>query len=110
MPNVDITIGKRTFQLSCEEGQEPRLKMLAGHITDRIKEIAAFADSSNETVLLAMASLMMQDELLEAEKQGAKKAATAPVPPTEDVNAAVADAINTVAEYIENITARFEKR
>ena len=58
MPVVDVTIGKRTFQLSCEEGQENRLKGLAGSISERIKEIAVFADSSNDTVLLAMAALM----------------------------------------------------
>ena len=104
MPAVNITLGKRSFQMACAAGEEERLHTLAASVNDRIGELESQVGSTNETVLLAMTCLMLQDELQDAKKGIAPAAAE----PQGHSDAEMIEALDAVSEYVENITKRVE--
>ncbi|MCB2082156.1 MAG: cell division protein ZapA [Hyphomicrobiales bacterium] len=105
MPIVDINLGSRTFQLACGEGQESHLKSLAKDLDKRVQELAGSIQTNSETLILVMAALMLQDELNELQEQ----AKSFEPPDTHDVDVAVAETLETVAEYVEAIAERVKK-
>lgn len=74
MPTVDITLGKRVFQLVCGDGQEGRLRELAAEVGARVDHLAESLGNHNDTLLLVMTSLMMQDELNELKQRASANA------------------------------------
>lgn len=112
MPTVDIAIGKRMFQLVCDEGQEDHLQGLASGISERMEEISKVASGTSENMLLVMASLMLQDELNASESkiQRMKEGGDAGdlFAQGQDIDEAVSDAVMTIAEYIEELADRIE--
>ena len=82
MPEVDIEIGGRTFQVSCQEGEEHYLQSAAKMLDDEAAVLAAQIGRIPEARMLLMAGLMladktagMQDKLREAEDKTAEKEA-----------------------------------
>ncbi len=116
MPVVEVELGKRHYQLACEEGQEEHLKSLAVGLNIRLDELSGLTDSASDNMILVMTSLMMQDELNELKKQAlekgprAKKTADMPAASSEEIDAAVSDAINVIASYVETVADRIEKQ
>jgi cell division protein ZapA len=111
MAIVDIQIGRRNYQLSCDDGQEPHLKRLAQTISQRIEELARVAPGSSDPMLLVLAAITLQDELNDALKNSPKPGQ--PVDRNmidEEIDLAVAEAVGAIAEYVENLAERFEKR
>lgn len=103
MTIVNVTIGSRSFDVGCAQGQEEHLKKLAGSVDERVKSLASSLGNSNETLLMVMTMLTMQDELNDvATKNVGNQAAKA------HSQAIVADAVNTVSDYIETVADRLE--
>ncbi|MBM3518681.1 MAG: cell division protein ZapA [Alphaproteobacteria bacterium] len=84
MPVVDIKVNGRTYQLSCNAGEEAHLANLAEYFDRRVGELATNSGKQvGEVRLMLMAGLMVADDLstlldrverLEAEAQ--RQAAT----------------------------------
>ncbi len=115
MPVVDITIGKRTFQLVCGEGQEPHLQELASDVSERVNLLAKSMGYTNDTLLLVMSSLMIQDELNETRRKAGKPRATLSGEsglPREavdrEIDEAVTEAVTAISEYVETVAHRIE--
>lgn len=115
MPVVDITIGKRTFQLVCGEGQESHLQSLAADVSARVNLLAGSMGNSNDTLLLVMSSLMIQDELNELHRSGARarsgKGEGGEVTREQidrEIDEAVTEAVTAISEYVEAAAARIE--
>jgi cell division protein ZapA len=121
MARVDITLNGRTYTVGCEDGQEARLRELARYLDSKLREVArASGASPTEPQLLAMAALVVTDQLfdlkaeydrLEAEAQAARLqpgASLAPAVPAE-TEAAVVAAVDHLARRIEDIAARLER-
>ena len=114
MPQVDVTINARQYQIACDQGQEDHLAMLAGYVDGRIQELVAAIGQVGDTRLLVMTSLMVADELSEAY---ATLSEAGLGPPGEGVaaitvhdgTAAVAERIAAIAERIENVAAALER-
>ncbi|MCB2081654.1 MAG: cell division protein ZapA [Rickettsiales bacterium] len=102
MAVVDITIGKRTFQLMCGEGQELHLQRLAEEVSERVEELAGSIDTKNDTLLLVMASLMLQDELNELRAGGAAN--------SNDSDDTLIEALDAISDYVDGIAERIESR
>lgn len=66
MAQVDIRVNDRTYRVSCDDGQEKRLHMLAGHIDGLIADLAADLGQIGEARLILLAALTACDELFEA--------------------------------------------
>ncbi len=118
MPEISLNINERTYQVTCDDGQEDHLRQLAGHLDERIQGLVGAVGQVGESRLLVMASLMVADELFEAYKEiHALKAADGSAG-QEDAGAGQADAsagqedagaaaaLETCAQRIETIAAR----
>lgn len=102
MSVVDVEIGKRVFQLACADGQEAHLKDLAGQINIKVRQLAKEIGTNNDTMLYVMSALMIQDELNEVQSSSSGNS-------DYEVDIAVAEAINTIAGYVETVADRIEK-
>jgi len=119
MPEVDIEIGGRTFEVSCQKGEEHYLQSAAKMLDEEASVLAAQIGRMPETRMLLMAGLMladktagMQDKLREAEDKMAEKDAelaqmrNAPVPEPERIEVPVVP--SSVSDTLAEIAARAE--
>ncbi len=106
MAIVNIQIGKRDFQLACDEGQEGHLQALAKQVSARVQQLSESVQTSNDTLLLVMSALMMQDEL----NEGGTSSQPNPAAVQEEADAIVVEALNTISEYVEAVAEKVEKK
>jgi len=69
MAVATLTINGRTYDVSCDDGQEGHLQKLAEHVDERVRELADSVGQVGESRLLVMASLLVADELYDAYRQ-----------------------------------------
>jgi cell division protein ZapA len=72
MGKVTATINGRAYRLNCADGQEERLKQVADYLRDKVDALIAEFGQVGDDRLLAMAALMIADELFDA-REGAEK-------------------------------------
>lgn len=119
MPEVEIEIGGRTFEVACQEGEEHYLHAAAKMLDEEASVLSAQIGRIPEARMLLMAGLMLadktagvQDKLREAEDKMAEKEAeldqlrNAPQPEPERVEVAVIP--DQVTESLAEIAARAE--
>ncbi|MFN3211217.1 MAG: cell division protein ZapA [Roseovarius sp.] len=119
MPEVEIEIGGRTFEVACQEGEEHYLHAAARMLDEEASVLSAQIGRIPEPRMLLMAGLMLadktagvQDKLREAEDKMAEKEAeldqlrNAPLPEPERVEVAVIP--DQVTESLAEIAARAE--
>ncbi|MDM8167090.1 cell division protein ZapA [Roseovarius sp.] len=82
MPEIEIEIGGRTFEVACQEGEEHYLKFAAKMLDEEASVLASQIGRIPEARMLLMAGLMladktagMQDKLREAEDKLQEKEA-----------------------------------
>lgn len=114
MPQVDVTINGRHYQIACDEGQEDHLARLAGYVDDRVQELVAAIGQVGDTRLLVMTSLLVADELSEAYSTLSEAGLAPPEEGSAPISilerdAAVADRIEAIANRIENIAAELQR-
>lgn len=68
MAQVTVRINGYSYTLGCKDGEEQHLLTMAGEVEKRIDQIRAAAGPSGESRMLAMAALMLADDLYEQEK------------------------------------------
>jgi cell division protein ZapA len=100
-----LTINGRSYTVACDDGQEDHLRRLAGHIDQRVCELAETVGQVGEPRLLVMASLLIADELSEAYAQIAELEIGRSA---GDSAAADAEAENGAAEALESCAGRLE--
>ncbi|MBO6796533.1 cell division protein ZapA [Maricaulis sp.] len=69
MSKVTVFLNGREFTIGCEEGQEAYLKSLASYLDEKVQGITEQVGQIGDLRLLLMASLVVVDELKEAERQ-----------------------------------------
>jgi len=92
MPEVDIHIGGRTFQVACQEGEEKFLLSAASLLDNEAQSLADALGRMPEARMLLMAGLMLADKTagLEEELRAAERKLTeqtaevAPAPPPSE--------------------------
>jgi cell division protein ZapA len=105
MSNVPVVINGRTYDLTCNDGQEKHLQDLANEIGRRVDELVKTVGQAGEARLLLMVSLLLADELndsngeLDRIQRGGSGIAS------ED---AVAGSIEKLAKQIQDIAAKLE--
>ncbi|MGY6661832.1 MAG: cell division protein ZapA [Glycocaulis sp.] len=67
MSKVTISLNGRPFTIGCEDGQQAYLKELAGHLDTHVRDLAEKVGQIGELRLLLMASLIVADEMREAQ-------------------------------------------
>ncbi|MBP3688185.1 MAG: cell division protein ZapA [Alphaproteobacteria bacterium] len=97
MAQVIITINRREYAISCENGEEIHIMKLGRLLDDRAKSLTSALGQINENQLLAMVGLLIADELTEL-----KKAQTAtPTSQTEPTDLTALD--NELAADIDSL-------
>jgi cell division protein ZapA len=66
MGQVSVPINGRSFTISCEDGQEPRIRRLAQYVDAKVAEFVADVGQVGEARLLLLAALIIADELSDA--------------------------------------------
>lgn len=111
MAVVDLVIGKKSYQLSCDDGNEPRLRKLAGDLDSKLKQIAASAPGAGDGMLLVMLALMLQDEVAELrEKAPAHPSESIPNGMSRDHERTVIEALDMVSEFVEHLANKVQSR
>jgi cell division protein ZapA len=102
---VNLTINSRPFTVTCDDGQEGRIRRLGQYVDAKVAEFVGNIGQVGEARLLLLAALVIADELADAnealrlERSGTREA---------DATAAGASSINGIAQRVEAIAARLE--
>jgi len=66
MADVDIMVNDRLYKVACDDGQEERLKRLAGHFDRHVRALSSELGQIGESRLMLLSALTICDELFEA--------------------------------------------
>ncbi|WP_339742495.1 cell division protein ZapA [uncultured Maricaulis sp.] len=69
MSKVAVTLNGRVYSIGCEEGQEAYLRELAGYLDGKVTIMANQVGQIGDLRLAVMASLIVVDELRDAERR-----------------------------------------
>ena len=66
MPQVNVSIGGRSYRLACNEGEEAHLESLAGDVDAKLEAMHEAFGEIGDQRLMVMAALAIADECVEA--------------------------------------------
>jgi cell division protein ZapA len=101
---VSITIVGRTYEISCDEGQEEYVKALAAEVDHRAANLLRSVGQVGDARLLVMVCLLMADELSEMRRNSASSHTF-----DEGADGSVAGGIDALTRRIDAIAERLEK-
>jgi cell division protein ZapA len=84
MANVSVPVNGRSFTISCDDGQEARIRRLAQYVDAKVAEFVAEVGQVGEARLLLLAALVIADELSDANdalEQERSRASSAEISP-----------------------------
>ncbi len=113
MAEISITINGRNYGIACDDGQEKRVRELAGYVDARLREIARAGAASNESHLLVLTTIILADEIADLRVSGGR-AVAAPVASSgismsDDEEEAIVSAIDLLAARIDSIASSLQK-
>jgi len=79
MGTVTATINGRAYRLNCADGEEERLGLVAEYLREKVEGLITEFGQVGDDRLLAMAALMIADELFDAREASVEA-------PAEDTN------------------------
>jgi cell division protein ZapA len=100
MAEVTVNVGGRGYAISCRDGEEAHLHMLAGMVDEKARVARQAIPGVTEARLLLFAALFLADELTEA---GQTKPVSAASP---DDDADIAQTLEAMAERMDKLAAR----
>ncbi|NCM96299.1 MAG: cell division protein ZapA [Rhodobacteraceae bacterium CG2_30_10_405] len=121
MPEIEITIGGKAFQVACQTGEEHFLRSAAQLLDNEAQPLLAQMGRLPEARMLLMAGLMLADKTaaLEDELRGLRARVTElearPTPEAQRVEvpvipAAVSDTLAEIAARAEALASAIEER
>ena len=66
MGQVTVPVNGRAYAITCDDGQEPRIRRLAQYVDAKVGEFVASVGQIGEARLLLLAALVIADELSDA--------------------------------------------
>ena len=110
MGQVTMPVNGRSFTITCDDGQETRIRRLAQYVDAKVAEFVASVGQVGEARLLLLAALVIADELSDAKDALERERGRAQtVDPERAADAdALAEGINEAAKRVEAIAARME--
>ena len=120
MPQVNVEINGRAYRLSCGPGEEEQVIALSRRIDNHAAKVGKASTPAAEAKMLVMASLLLADELQEAEaKVSALEAQVtklkdsgvggAPDERIAEMEHAVSEMLDKAAAEIESVAVDLEK-
>lgn len=109
MPTVEFTIGNKSYNIACDEGEEARIHDLARSLNIRVESISRTFGSASDSLILAITSLMMEDEMRSLkEKLAIKNSQASNDNQQEIINNELLKVIEPMAEYIETLAKKVQ--
>lgn len=110
MAEVTLTINGRNYGIACDDGQEGRVRDLGYYIDQRMREISKAGAASSESHLMILTALMLADEVFDLkESLGDLSDQVRHSRAQQFDEAAVAAAIDELAQRIGNVAERIQK-
>jgi cell division protein ZapA len=81
MGQVTVTLLGRTYRFGCGDGEEARIRDLAAYLDRKAAKLCGELGQPADDRILAMAGLMITDELFEAREQLSAQSLIRPSPP-----------------------------
>ena len=103
---VTVTINGRHYQIACDDGQEGHLMRLAEYVDKRVAQLVAAVGQAGDAQLLVMASLLVADELMDAQSEAGSGKATRRSVVEPPPRPAVDD--RKLIEHLQSVSARIE--
>lgn len=103
MAEVTLAIGGYSYQVACRDGEEAHLLRLGEMVHARVNEARGAVGNASEVRQLLLSALLFADEALDA------KAGAQPASVQSAIPAGLTEALETLADRVENIAARLEK-
>src|SRR5438045_2460526 len=66
MGQVSVPVNGRSYAITCDDGQETRIRRLAQYVDAKVAEFVGSVGQAGEARLLLLASLVIADELSDA--------------------------------------------
>ena len=112
MPQVDVHINGRRYQIACDKGQEEHLSQLAEYVDKRVQGLVGSVGQVGDARLLVMTSLLLADELSEAystleNNEDARNIAGGVT--VDEREEELASTLETMASRIEALASGFEQ-
>lgn len=99
---VELPIGKSNYQISCKASEKERLSYLAEKLNKRINRLSSQTKNADDSTLLAITALMLEDELENDESDGSTKLND------QDLYETVSETMENVADYLEKLTKKIQ--
>ena len=106
MPLVDIVLNRRKYSISCEPGQERRLRELADYFTARTQELVQGGAKGSDAHLLVLTGLLVTDKLFDLTEELEQTRARLAFKLDQSRSVAAVDA---VTRRIEELANRLER-
>lgn len=116
MAEVTIYINGRSYDISCDNGQEGRIVDLAAYIDQRLQQISRSGAAYNDAHLTVLTALVLADELFEAREQlnaiprapraAAQAQAPVQIPANKDEEKAVLKVLEQLTKRIEGVAIK----
>ena len=105
MAEVSVEVAGRSYPLTCRDGEEAHLRLIAGLVDAKAKDAARAVGGVNETRQMLLAALLLADELNDRRLADAPPAAAPAPDPTPDLVPLIdilAGRMELLAERLEN--------
>ncbi len=110
MALVNISIRNCDYQVVCNDGEEANVKFLADSLARRIDKLAINYAKANDSLLLLIAALTVENEIEELKKLPPPPTTTTLPPQIVRDEAAidenVAQALDAISEYVETLARK----
>jgi cell division protein ZapA len=106
MGQVTVAVNGRSFTITCDDGQEPRIRRLAQYVDAKVAEFVGSVGQVGETRLLLLAALLIADELSDANEALDQERKRAQAADTE--RDAAANSVQGMAKRVEAIAVHLE--
>lgn len=106
MPLVHITLGSKTFSLSCSDGSQQELVILGAKLNERFTRIKKANLSASFELLLVMLALSLEEEVQNLSNKVAN-IHNHKIPIAEEEQ--FAETLSTIAGYLENLAKKIGK-
>jgi cell division protein ZapA len=106
MAHVDLLIAGRTYQIACRDGEEENLRTAARMVDAKSREALSGLGTLSESRQLLFASLLLADQMIEAQRGGG--AASVAMPEPAEPDPVIAERVAKLAERLESLAHSLE--
>ena len=106
MTIIQLSIGRSSYKITCQEEEREKLLQLAARLNSRVNELAISLKNADEKTLLVITALTIENELNNKEKEEIDNDIDNEQAKIndEDIQDAVSENIENIAEYVEKLT------